>query len=69
MDTKEALTHEVAVVTDLRTSWEEDGLGVGMPGAQLGECLHHAEWAAIKASTFTGRRSRLSNEEEIHVLK
>ena len=55
VDTKEALTHEVAVVTDLRTSWEEDGLGVGMPGAQLGECLHHAEWAAIKASTFTGR--------------
>jgi WD40 repeat protein len=40
--------------------WREDGCGLGLPGSELSEMLHHSDWARKKCETFVGRDALVS---------
>jgi hypothetical protein len=42
-------------VIERKAAWIKDGGGIGLPGADLDEILHHYQWAYKKIATFHGR--------------
>ena len=52
-------------VIDLKKSWIEDGCGLGLPGDELDEVLHHWEWAAAKVRSFHGREEEVKRALEV----
>jgi hypothetical protein len=52
------LNTSVQEVIDLKKSWIEDGCGLGLPGDELDEVLHHWEWVAAKVRSSTAEKKR-----------
>lgn len=40
-------------------SWDIDGWGLGLPGNEAAEMLHHCAWAQVKSASFVGREELL----------
>jgi hypothetical protein len=53
------LMNELERIISFRSQWLPDGCGVGLPGSELQEMLHHAEWALTKCASFFGRTELL----------
>lgn len=47
-------------IFSLKKKWQDDALGLGIPGVAAAEILHHAEWAHNKCSNFCGRDGLIS---------
>jgi len=52
---EEVLGGSLQEVVAQKQAWDEDGAGLGVPGSEAAEMLHHAKWAAIKVMDFVGR--------------
>jgi WD40 repeat protein len=60
-DIKLQLHASLSAVIRTRNNWFADGCGVNIPGAFLGEILHHSKWAATKCEQFNGRTQLLKD--------
>jgi hypothetical protein len=49
------LLNSLQSIIDYHRDWEIDGCGVGIPGYELTEMLHHTSWAHEKINEFSGR--------------
>ena len=49
------LRESLRSIVGSKQQWREDAHGLGLPGAEATELLHHWEWAHSKCSTFHGR--------------
>lgn len=51
----------VTELVDVMKDWRDNGCGMGLPGHEVDEMLHHCEWASMKCSSFFGREDLLEN--------
>ena len=56
----EVLRTSLREIIEQRKAWNRDGCGLGLPGEELAEMLHHAAWAREKVLDFVGREELIA---------
>ena len=56
----EVLHASLHEIIEQRKAWNCDGCGLGLPGEELAEMLHHAAWAREKVLDFVGREELIA---------
>ena len=59
VEIEKVLMDDVRRCIECKDAWAVDGCGLGLPGHELDEILHHYQWARKKIDTFTGRETLL----------
>ena len=58
-------THSIASRARQMDSWKENSQGMGLPGIEMNEILHHYELANRKCSSFYGREGLLNEAQKM----
>jgi hypothetical protein len=61
----ELLSDSLDKVIQVKEDWDRDACGLGLPGVEAAEMLHHYAWAASKISDFVGREKLLKQAMEL----
>lgn len=52
---------ELDKIMNLRRDWDKNGCGMNIAGSDLGEILHHSNWAYAKCEEYKGRSALLQS--------